>query len=203
MLDSTRVHWSHDHPPPRSAHNKPQDSGFRESFAVSESMKAECSGNVPFGTRRQQLCVFDYWKCVRDVEETEWLTLCFHPPAKTDALLDLPHAWKRTETMLNWSEELALTWEKHQWRINTLCDVTNGQFPEENVQRSRQKSEGWMDFSHFWGLIDRLETKMTKQQEGFAVLSFWQVINDFLPITVSLCLSALKITIKKAIPYFS
>lgn len=44
----------------------------------------------------------------------ECLTLCFHPPAKTDAVLDLPHVWKRMETMLNWSEELALTWEKHQ-----------------------------------------------------------------------------------------
>lgn len=168
-------------PPPRSAHNRPQDSGFRESFGVSESMEAECSGNVPWMFPwRQQLCVFDYWKCSRDVEETECLTLCFHPPAKNDALLDLPHVWKRTETMLNWSEELALTWEKHQWRTNALCDVTNGQFPEENFQRSRQKSEGWMDFSHFCGLIDRLETKMTKQQQGFAVLSFWRSYQWFL-----------------------
>lgn len=163
MLDSTRVHWSRDPPGQPITNRRTADS--EESFGVSESMKAECSGNVPFGTRRQQLCVFDYWKCSRDVEETECLTLCFHPPAKTDALLDLPHVWERTETMLNWSEELALTWEKHQWCINALCDVTNGQFPEENFQRSEQKSEGWMDFSWWTGWRQKWQNK------GFAVLA--------------------------------
>lgn len=73
-------------------------------------------------------CDLEKWGCclVQWLGKWAWLALCLWAPAKNDAFLDLPHAWKRTRT--RWpqraEQDLAAGVITHLGLISALCDIT-------------------------------------------------------------------------------